>query len=466
LLKVYNPYVGPVHSNMCDPAPVVVDILSSVPMQFTWTADTGPNTATVVGYRYGWDIIDPEDDNQWEIGFTPFDGDSASAPARAFYTLTHTFHVEVRTESGACSRVEIDLNVIPYAPTRNLLVVDDFAADRTIGAGWDDPMGKGFIPNDAEHDQFWLDMVDHVEGFDPGVDVIEVTGSARIPLSTLADYKNIIWSAYSLIGIQTRPLLSKYLEHRPKASSSIATPSGVREINSLGLFMEAGGHLLITGHQPMTTTLNHLTSISPRFPFMFLYDQEDQEDIPDPAAPEGDESFPYRHLSLETMDFAIPTAQRIRTAQFGCGIDEQRPITAASPLNDGMRGAIPLDPSFPALALRPEAADPGKAYAPDTRSYDAEVYNPTYFFNRCQYTDGPRAGFEPIYGLDCPNTASVNYTQPVAFWTSAFADRAPATSVPARSAVFGFAPVYFNPAQVKPAIETILFSEWQIPQVP
>jgi len=36
----------------------------------------------------------------------------------------------------------------------------------------------------------------------------------------------------------------------------------------------------------------------------------------------------------------------------------------------------------------------------------------------------------------------------------------------ARSVVFGFPPVYFNPAQVKPGIEHVLFDEWQLPRKP
>jgi hypothetical protein len=56
----------------------------------------------------------------------------------------------------------------------------------------------------------------------------------------------------------------------------------------------------------------------------------------------------------------------------------------------------------------------------------------------------------------------------VAFWTSTFAgvisDDIP-NAVAARSAVFGFPPVYFTPSEVKPAIEYIIFDEWQLPRV-
>jgi hypothetical protein len=134
-----------------------------------------------------------------------------------------------------------------------------------------------------------------------------------------------------------------------------------------------------------------------------------------------------------------------------------------------MRHGIPIDPHFQTIELRPEAAAEGKAYDPVTRGLDTEVYNPQYFFDLCQYTPASaRECFEPIWGLGCLDANEPTYNQPVAFWTSAFADRvaeAPG-AVGARSVVFGFPPVYFKPEQMKPAFEQILFGEWQLPRVP
>jgi hypothetical protein len=136
-----------------------------------------------------------------------------------------------------------------------------------------------------------------------------------------------------------------------------------------------------------------------------------------------------------------------------------------------MRDAQPLDPNFPALTLRPEVAGPGRAYAPEAQGIDAEVYNPSYFRTgqACPYVPPPRGCFEPIYALVCRDTSERTYLQPVAFWTGVYAGVV-AQDIPgavgARSAVFGFPPVYFNPAQVKPAIEFILFDEWQLPRRP
>jgi hypothetical protein len=57
---------------------------------------------------------------------------------------------------------------------------------------------------------------------------------------------------------------------------------------------------------------------------------------------------------------------------------------------------------------------------------------------------------------------------PVAAWSSRYAnvvpDVAAGVAVAARSAVWGFAPYYFEPAAVRQALEVILFDEWQLPR--
>jgi hypothetical protein len=133
-----------------------------------------------------------------------------------------------------------------------------------------------------------------------------------------------------------------------------------------------------------------------------------------------------------------------------------------------MRTAIPTytGSPFPLLELRPETAAPGKAHDPDEKGLDAELFNPEYFFDICPVVDRARDCFEPIYLLGCLNTGEVVYGEPVAFWTSAFAHVRPDApgTVEARSAVFGFPPVFFKPDQVRTAIELIVFDEWRLPR--
>ncbi len=79
--------------------------------------------------------------------------------------------------------------------------------------------------------------------------------------------------------------------------------------------------------------------------------------------------------------------------------------------------------------------------------------------------DPPPLCYEPIYNNECLNRSSVIFGAPVAFWTGQFADRIPDVGgVAARSAIWGFHPVYFDPAEVKQALEIVLFDKWQLPR--
>jgi hypothetical protein len=479
LFNVNNLYLGTVRTTSCNTPLTILDIPAGVPLDFTLSASAASYGGTVSGYRYGWDITDLNDPEKWEVDYTPFVGASAKTPPRTFYFGTHTLTTEVIDNSGFCSRIEVKVNIVQFTLERNLLVVDDFVPDGLTSAtpGWNHPTGRGVLPSDAEHDQFWLDMVDGLDDFDPAIDVIETTGESQVPLTKIAQYKSIIWSAYG--DVAQRPggsipfaLLYTFIQHRPKDPTLAA--SGKVTPNLLALAMAAGSHLMITGQQPIQMVVNRTYAPNVRYPLIFLYELEGKQDgAPNLDRLVGDLSFGYRELCLETIDFAIQTPQRRRsftnTVKNYCPIQAWRPRGTNTNRDDTMREAFPLDPNFPKLTLRPEAAAPGKWYDPAVTGLDAEVYNPAYFRSgqACAYVPREtRSCFQPVYGLECFDTAEPTYRQPVAFWTSAFADRVADVpgAVGARSIVFGFPPVYFKPAEVKPAIEYVMFNEWKLPR--
>jgi hypothetical protein len=472
LFTLKNAYLGQVVTSSCSSPITILDLPSGVPIDFTLSARAEHYGGTVSGYRYGWDIADLDDPEQWETDFTPFTNANATVPARRFFFGTHTFTSEVIDNSGFCSRLEVKVNVVAFTLERDLLIVDDFKADESSQAGWGNPLGRGSLPNDAEHDAFWLDMVSNVADFEPTRDVLVTSPGGSIPLTTLARYKSIIWSAYGDVGTPNGgafPLLYDFLQHRSKDPDNTEV-SGKVKPNLLALAMAAGGHVLITGAQPVQNVINRQFAGGVRFPLIFLYDLEgDQDGEPDTVHPIGDESFAYRELCLETLDFALTSTQRRRGTSLYCPVSQIRRPNATSQRDDTMRGAFPLDPAFPVLALRPEAAGPTGFYNAAIRGLDVEVYNPEYFGERCNFARSePRPCFQPIYGVECLDTTEPTYHEPTAFWTSVYADRIADVpgAVAARSAVFGFAPVFLNPDQVRPAIEHILFNEWQLRRKP
>jgi hypothetical protein len=87
-----------------------IDLPAGKPTTFCW-AVIGPNAGHE--YRYGWDILDLNDDELWETAFAPFAGNEACSPPRTFFFGTHTFHVEVVDPNGQRSRAGIRINIVP-----------------------------------------------------------------------------------------------------------------------------------------------------------------------------------------------------------------------------------------------------------------------------------------------------------------------------------------------------------------
>ncbi len=155
-----------------------------------------------------------------------------------------------------------------------------------------------------------------------------------------------------------------------------------------------------------------------------------------------------------------------------CGISGLRDANAQSRRDDTMRAGTPSTRISPRSRSGPKPPAPGASISRPGRALDVEVYNPAYFRQgaACAFVAPARSCFEPIYGVDCLDTAELTY-QPAgrvldeSHSTDVIAEDIPG-AVAARSAVFGFPPVYFNPSEIKPAIEYILFDEWQLPRRP
>ncbi len=484
--------IGSIITKTCDYPLTIVDVPAGIDITFLLSACAEDYGGTVAGYRYGWDILDLNDPDQWEIDYTPFVSAVATTPPRRFNFGTHTFTAEVIDNSGFCSRIEVKFNIIRFTGERNLMLVDDYKPDEVPGQnGW--VTTNGGVPSDAEHDAFWLDMTSNLDGFDPLRDVIATSQDRELPLTTIATYKSIVWSVFS--DIDTRdtaalPSLYQYIVYRSKrppagsggACSNSGGVSGKVVPNYIGLAMQAGVHVLIAGNHPIQNMVPRSGTFQVRYPMIPAIELEPgnvQTGTPDPddvSNPPGDQAFAYRELCVDVIDYGFLTSQRARLTGTGsnrryCGLGGWRAPNAQSRRDDTMRTGVPADANFPALNLRPEVANAGKAFAPTNQGIDVEVYNPEYFRAgaACQYIAPPRPCFEPIYRLGCLDTAERTYQQPVAFWTGAYADvlnEDIPNAVRARSAVFGFPPVYFNPSEMKLGIEYIMFDEWQLPRKP
>jgi len=470
-LTLYNQFLGPVTTTVCVSPLSIIDLPAGVPLDFCWSATAQSYGGVVSGYRYGWDISDLSDPTQWETDYTPFAQAQICAPTRTFYFGTHTITVEVLDNSGFCSRLEVKVNVVQFTLQKNLILFDDFSPDQATSSGWN-ASGKGILPSDTEHDEFWVDMLSNLEGFDPVADVLQVKAGTKVPLTRVVDYKSIVWSVYGDKGAKggSLPKLYEFIRHRPKTLNTTSGGTGKSEPNLIALFLAAGGHVFINGNQPLSNVVNRGLAEGLRYPLIYKYELEGDQrtDEPDIEDPVGDRSFGYYDMCVDVVDYSILDLFEQRNEGIYCDIEDLRHRNGNTLRDDTMREALPLDSlNFSRLTLRPEAAGSGKAYAPDKRGLDVEIYNPQYFLDLCDYAPTkPRDCFQPIYGLGCVDQSERTYGQPVAFWTSVNGQRvaeAPG-AVAARSVVFGFPPVFFKPEEIKPAIEYILYDEWQLPR--
>lgn len=466
VFKVFNRYVGTMITASNYTPPTMIDIPSGVPMSFTLWATAEPYGAIVSGYRYGWDVIDPDDDSQWPMAFVPFATEVVEVPPRSFSAGAHTFCAETIDCWGSKSRVTLEMNVVPAAMSRPLLVVDDWVEH---SSGWD--LSHGAVPSDEQHDQFWLEMAAAVDGFDPSADVIEVNSDNIPPLDLLLNYKSIIWNGAASYNGTTASAINRIIRFIDPEEPA---PVGRIAPNLIALYMAAGGHVLLCGEQIMTASINWESFVQqrrPAFPIIFRYelggDQDGAyEDSEIGIHGIGEESFGYGDCCLNVLDIAYITSGSIRRAGAnGCPVNTVRPAPQSG-RTDGLRVALPAMGSgnFPTLTLRPEVSLPGRVYAEELSGLNCDIYNPPYFEDVCQaYTEyDTRSCFEPVYGNGCLNVNSKIYDAPVAFWTSVYADRVAHSGVPARSAVWGFHPVYFKPNEVRAALNIVLFDEWQL----
>jgi hypothetical protein len=448
VLTVTNRLMPPIITSTTKTAAVSIDIPSGIALQFGFTADASGYGGTVTGYRYGWDIQDVNVNEQWDISFTPFVASTAFSPQTRFFFGTHVFFVEVIDNSGFKSRATVAVNVVPFTMERDVLLVDDF--DEGPSPGFSRTAGQ--LPTDAEHDQFWSQVLQNVT-----YDVWPVRGQITpIPITVIAQYKAIIWNVWGTPLNNNGSILTNLVMY------------GSSDINIISPYLEAGGKLLLCGEQPMTVVIDKRRFSGrrsvPAYPLIFRYELGGNQFVHGADNGPGEDSFAYNDYCLNVVDLA-----------YGINFSRQRIVCPVGtvrdfdPRTEGIRKALPIDQLegqgyvFPELELRPEVAAPGRFYHQSSLGLRADIYNPPYF-STCEGAQliPRRACFEPMYGLGCLDMNAAVYGAPIGYWTSRWAHVPNSAGVAARSVVWGFAPVFFNPDQVREALEIIMFEEWRL----
>lgn len=200
-----------------------------IELRFSWTANASDYGGQISGFRYGWDIVNLDNPDEWDSQW----GRDVKGSVKTYYSSTHTLNVQVRDDGGHVTTGLVSVQVIDFNMKNALLLVDDW------GLGTSDYNGQ--IPMESEHDAYLTNMIESkVSGFDETRDVYDtVVRTNRIAIQNLANYKNMIW----IFGDQP----GSWLENITFIPESAAGGAGGSRVNLIKLFLRAGGHVLTYG---------------------------------------------------------------------------------------------------------------------------------------------------------------------------------------------------------------------------
>jgi hypothetical protein len=458
LLMITEPFIGSQQFLGMNPRPAAVTFPVGLELKFSWKADASSYGGRIVGYRYGWDVSDINNDNDWKVGFSL---QCTHASPLRFYSGVHTLFVEAVDISGAITLGMMELSLVPFTMERNLLWVDDFRSTN------DFQQIDYMFPREDEHDDFWLGLCAKADGFDASRDVYDVSysyGGVRPGLSLISKYKNIIWTYNSdrLSGVWDDVVLF--------TPESMVSPWGTKLMNNyLSVFLAKGGHLITEGMSEKAAGLAAIlpvTQATRGFPLDIKCELLGNSDGCD-GDTSGVNSYAYRDYCVTVLDkidgmFRLDPDMPMRKIR---NYDCMYPRAVKS--TDEWHNWIPGMPDN--LNLWSEILVAGRFYAPNEPSprpggfTPVEIYDPAYWMGRNGITS--QGCFHPMYRMKSKNTASVLNNQPVALWLTKYADVYPDVAsgvcVAAPSAHFGFELWFFDRQQVNQIVD-VIFDTWGI----
>ncbi len=426
-----------------------------IPLKFTWKASSADYGASIVGFRYGWDIQDVNDPSQWDVPF----GINNKACNKTLYSGNHTLYIEVVDNSEQTTLARIEIEIIEYTMERNLLWVDDFDSDPSDVL----PSIDYSVAPEDWHDEFWLDICSRAEGFVPVRDVYDVArGHNYEPpeINRIARYKNIIWTYMGeKSDNQGAPAWGKIIEFTPESQLG---QGGQVSVNYLSLFLTKGGHIWTLGRSDgVRRGLAAMfgLKITPEFPVSLKYDFTTGEDT------SSVNCMGYKDYCVSLVDKMLKgSGTYVHHMMYGI-LDTGDDVT--------MEYADALPET---LALWSEATADGMFFDPDLQpppyprdqtagltyveAYDVEESM------RERGIDVSQSCFHPMYLQKTYNSRSEFNESPVALWLTKYDHVVPTSmgvpvGIAAKSFHFGFPLWWFDRDDVDAIVE-VIFDEWQI----
>lgn len=249
---------------------VPVQVAASTPVTMNWTAVIpAASGATLNSFRWALDIADVFDPTPRSDENTDFAHWSTPSLATTSATVgpfgpgeTHLLYVEATDSNGLKSLGIVRItSTAPFEPTHDLLIVDDtrLKLDRSSPGATcvTSPAALGPWPTAAECDTFlyarggfpWrcypegtLSPPGLFTGYD--FDTLGTLGipSGTVPLSTLVQYRHVIWLTDQFGALNTGAATNY-----PSAITALRSMSGPGAQNVLAEYVRSGGNLWLAG---------------------------------------------------------------------------------------------------------------------------------------------------------------------------------------------------------------------------
>lgn len=275
-------------------------VAESQPISLTWSASAADYGSEITGFRFGWDILDTANDEEWSSWSL-----STTSTQASFVSGSHSFFLEARDYSGTTTRVVYRFYVVPFTMERDLLFIDDYnnTASANFAQSWqgapNNPLywGTYYLPNDQQKD-FWDAILEEYAGYDPVVDFFRVgTINPIPPFETVALYKRIIWEVKE--GGPGEAGLSRVARFVDVyAVSSVP-------FDYLSAFMDRGGHLLLCGSNPVLAMLptsgDMPETYERRLPMAFIKHLSYSEGSSSESQAAVGRFLPYKYFGLDAV---------------------------------------------------------------------------------------------------------------------------------------------------------------------
>jgi len=357
---------------------------TDLPIAVSWRATAADYGSEITGFRFGWDIQDPENDAEWSDWSL-----NATSTEAAYPEGEHRLRVQCEDLSGNRSEAQLDFLITPLTLERDLLVIDDYdnASSEDPLQTWPSgpPYSWGTFPlSNLDQENFWRELLADYPGYEPAVDYLRLTIAQPTPsLVLLGQYARVIWEVKEAApGESGLARLARFVD--PYAV--VSPPQDL-----LSVWLAAGGRLLVCGSRPLQTLLPTAGEMGDpdyqrRQPLAFLRDLRLAQGTAAESQAAVQRFLPWRWLGLDASALPVNTDPRALpgtgndwpTDASYWGLVGARLETASLAEFGNALGWTPPD----TLRFRPEVydwfADAASVFAPMSGRWglaEAEVYN-------------------------------------------------------------------------------------------